>query len=435
MRARRLALHAIVLGAVLAGHAGRAVAQPAQAAPAPAQPEPQQQTDPTGQAAPAEGGAKPEAPDDRLFAPHPPLALWQGAAAEQAQAEQAAAAPAAAGTTRYVIDGYLSASVGLRYRPDAVPRDRYQIGSLGTAAGILVQGAPYEHFRYMIHVGFAALSQPGFNIYVDEADIAYSPFEGLSFKVGHMRVPFSISQVALVTTLMFPTRAGPTEVFQSGADDGIQAALTVLDERVRASIGAYNGSSLGLFDPFFTRVAPVLSAFLDVQPFGTLPAIEADSRHGPFRLGLSCGGLLTRGNVYDAAGYKASTFQDLRMNAAVRAAFRGLFLQGEYLRRLETNDLAGRPSTATGLYGETTYFLLFGDSFGLAPMARIGRSRIDEAFAPRETVEFEAGFGIYPRADLADPSSLRVILEYTNERRVTENETAHGAIANVQLVW
>ena len=55
----------------------------------------------------------------------------------------------------------------------------------------------------------------------------------------------------------------------------------------------------------------------------------------------------------------------------------------------------------------------------------------DEGFFPRPVVTFETGLAVYPRADIAEPGSLRIVLEYLSEYHVAEGERAVGALASV----
>jgi hypothetical protein len=391
---------------------------------------------------PSQAPAAPAAEEEpAVSSPHPPLAMVPASEAGQATPTPQAPAPVAPTSDggfsleRGVLNGYVSGSGGLRYRGAAVPRDRYVYGTLGTVGALIWGGEPYEHFSYVVHFGASATVPLGFNVFVQEASMMWRPTPWFNLKAGHIRVPFTFSHLALVTTLMFPTRASPSEAFLAGADDGVVATLGMNDERLELRAGLFNGASLGLLATQTTRVAPLLSAFLMVQPLGKMPEAEIDSRHGPFRFGLVFGGLATRGQLYDQSGYKAIDFSDYRLTVGLRAALAGVFVQGELLRRVATDDYAGRPLTATGIYGEASYFVPITEKVALAPMARIGSTVIDESFAPRKTTTIESGLALYPRADLPMPSMLRILVEYLNERRVTEDETAHAVIANFQLVF
>jgi hypothetical protein len=337
--------------------------------------------------------------------------------------------------TPLALDGYIIGSGGLRLRPVAVPRDRYVYGSLGTVGGVMVRGDPYNGFAYSLHFGVSATVPLGFNLFLEEVSVQWSPVDFFNAKVGHQRVPFSLSQVALVTTLMFPNRAPPTDLFTSGADDGILLSAQPKSDVIEGHVGVFNGSSLGLIVSNATRVAPLFAGQILVQPLGPVPSAEMDSRHGPFRFGIGVSGLATSGKLYDPTGYQAVGFKDYRFNIAADISLLGFFLQGEFMHRSATDDYAGRPAVATAYYGEGTYFFPITQKLAVAPIGRIGSSSVDESFATRKTTTLETGLSIYPRADLAQPSTLRVIVEYTSERRVTENETAYGFLSSFQLVF
>ena len=64
-------------------------------------------------------------------------------------------------------------------------------------------------------------------------------------------------------------------------------------------------------------------------------------------------------------------------------------------------------------------------------MFRLGWSEGDAEFYPLHIVTGNAGLALYPRGDLADRGSVRIIIEYQSERRIEEGETGYGVIASV----
>ncbi|GAC1351276.1 MAG: hypothetical protein NVSMB1_02730 [Polyangiales bacterium] len=358
------------------------------------------------------------------------------------------------------MTGFLTPAFALQYRPLAIPRDQFIYGANGIFAGMIVRGEPITHWNYLVQFGFSpnGLAYVGdvgtldlagdgrsfgisvskgktTEIPVDEATIAYKPIDGLTAKIGWMHIPFSIAQIAVITASMFPSRPGPTSIFQFGADQGALIRYDTKDDRLHASVGLFNGISLGLQIPTTTTTGAVFSGFLDLQPFGKLPDVEGDSTRGGFRLGLGMAALYRDGKLYDATGFEAIRFRDLRLDAALRVAFRGLYLQTEYLRRQQTDSLSGRPLTATGFYAQGSYFVPLAKSIAVAPITRYGFATIDESFAPRKTIFFESGVAFFPRADLPEPGALRIIAEYVSERRVTEQETSYGGLLQLHLKW
>jgi hypothetical protein len=173
---------------------------------------------------------------------------------------------------------------------------------------------------------------------------------------------------------------------------------------------------------------------LDVQPLGAMPETEGDPKRGPFRFGLGLGTIYRQGSLFEPDGYQATLFHEVRVDAALRVAFRGLFLQGEYLRRQLIDDLSNRPATATGAYVQGSFFQPIG-GVAIAPLARYGISIEDQDFSPRKSIELEAGLAFYPFANLDDPNKFRIILQYQGERRLPEEETAYGGVVHAQLKW
>ncbi len=383
--------------------------------------------------------------DAKVWSPHP----------------QAAVEPAEAGFSflRGRLNGYLLGSAALiRVTPDAIPAKRHAFTSADGLGALLWQGEPYDHFSYFVHAGVFATTGGGVsirpynpptsvrygdpqfgtaaNFFVDEASMTWKPTPWFNVRAGHMRAAFSLSHVALNTAQMFNRRPAPTEAFLAGPDDGVVASIGLSDERLQLRAGVYNGESLRLFTVATTRVGALFSGLLVAQPFGKMPDVPIDSRRGPFRLGLWVGALASNGRLYDdAAGYEAVDFRDYRFNLGLRASVAGVFVQGEVFRRIATNDFAGRTSMATGLYAEGTYFAPITRKVALAPVVRLGSISVDETFAPRKTTTFDSGLALYPVADLPTPSMLRIIVQYTSERRVAEDDTSYGGSVNFQLVW
>ncbi len=369
--------------------------------------------------------------------------------------------------TRYQLNGYFVPFVLFSDREAAVPRDRITLGMVSSRVGLVLTGQPYEMWSYKLEIGFDAAvlnnqtgavksvssvdaidpsgngQLTGINVRyqfltavpVEEASVTFAPADWYSVKVGRMRAPFSVGHGATITAQMFPARPGPTAVFMNGADEGVLNTFQFLEERVQIRAGAFNGSSLGLQLPNTTSIGPVLSLFTDLHPLGKMPAIESDSGRGPFRFALGLGTLYRIGTTFDQTGYEATRFRDLRLSSALRVAFRGLFLQGEYLRRLQTDDLSMRPAVAHGEYAQGAYYIPLVDTYAIAPIARYGVSVQDEDFAITKIFSYEAGLIFYPRADLTEPDSIRITLQYVGERRTPATETANGAIAHFLFKW
>ena len=377
------------------------------------------------------------------------------------------AEPPAAGTplTRLRITGFLAPLVAVQQRDAAVPRDRLTLGVLSTRAGLRFKGNPFEQWSYFVEIGFDATvlnnrtgaqkiltdvsvdqtASGGTSTHttytfitavpVEQATITWSPSPYYDLTIGRMRAPFSVGHGATITAQMFPTRPGPTSVFMSGADEGLLNTVTLIEERMQIRAGVFNGSSLGLQLPNTTPIGPVLSLFTDVHPLGKMPSMEGDSGRGPFRFAGGIGMLYRIGTLYDDTGYEATRFRDFRLSAALRAAWRGLFVQGEYLRRLQTDDLSLRPSSAHGTYGQVAWYVPIVDRYAFAPIGRLGYSTQDEEYAKQTTTSYEAGVIFYPRADLKEPDAIRITLQYAGEQRTPAKEIANGAILHMLMKW
>lgn len=381
----------------------------------------------------------------------------------------AAAAPAPATTPEPVpeakppvveLHGYVQPQFGLRYLPAALVGDRWQYGGLSSRAGLIVSGTPVRGWSYVLHLSLDARTlqvltgvslldtngdgsaedvgvsrRPITATIFEEATVAYTPFPFLKFKMGAMRVPFTVALRSANTQLLFANRPGANEVFQSGADQGLLAMGDWMDGRVQASIGTFTGTSLGLLPANTDARGLMHSLRVDANPLGKLPAAQTDFERGPFRFGIGVGGLYRAGTLFTRSGYELQEFRDVRASVSARVAVFGLFFQAEALRRLATDNVSSRPNQATGAYAQASYFFPVTTEIGLAPLARVGVSTEDERTLPRRTVYLEGGLAFFPKIDTPRPESVRILAQYLGENRVLEQEQGHAAILQAQVLF
>lgn len=388
---------------------------------------------------------------------HPAAAT---SAASEREASEASEASARGRPPLVELHGYVQPQFGARHYPSALPADRWQYGGLSSRAGLIVSGSPAEDWSYVLHLSVDARtlqvvtgvdlvdtdgdgSAEGLGLsrrasaatIFEEVAIAYRPLSFLSLKLGAMRVPFTVALRSVNTALMFPNRPGPNEVFQSGSDQGILASGEWLDGRLQASAGVFTGTSLGLLPANTESRGFLYSARVDGNPLGRLPEAETDFSRGKLRFGVGVGALYRTGTLFTRTGYELAELDDMRVSASVRVAFYGLFLQAEALRRLATDNVSSRPDQATGAYAQASFFFPLSRRVGLAPIGRVGFSTEEERVLPRRTVYLEGGLSIFPSTDGPRPESVRVLVQYIGENRVFEQERAHGAILQGQLIF
>lgn len=367
------------------------------------------------------------------------------------------------------LHGYVQPAFGTRYRPQALPRDRWEYGGLSSRAGLIVSGTPVKDFGYVIHLSLDARSlqvltdvnlvrndvigdlglsrtyTPATGTLFEEVSVSYKPVRWISARLGAMRMPFTVALRSSNTALMFIGRPGPNEAFQSGSDLGGLVLVEPLDGKIRGSLGAFTGVSLQTPSAQFSSSnnvrggtaarGIVWSARLDANPLGPLPQAEVDFEHGPVRFGAGVGGLLRTGTAFAGNGYELTQFRDLRASASLRFSALGFFVQAEVLRRLVTDNLGSRPDQATGAYGAASYYVPITKSVGVAPIARVGVTVQDEATLPRRTTFLEGGLSLFPRADQPKPESVRVLVQYSGERSTTDDESAHAVVGQVQVLF
>ena len=329
--------------------------------------------------------------------------------------------------------GFLLLNGTLSSVPSAVARNQTDYG-LVASIGVSASGTPWEKWEYLAYVtsGIAtdAVTGTGGSVAPEQITVTVHPIKEVSIQAGYMRIPFSLGQATVITSSMFPTRPEPTALFQSGADAGILAGYESHEGRLKAKAGLFDGLSLNLTVPNHTTRGPVLSAWTEVAPLGGMTPLEGDFNGSPLRFAVSGGLVYRKGIAYDAQGYQGLGVNDIRFSIAARLAFKGLYVQGEYLQDLRTDDLSERPRLARGTYGEASYHFLV-KKLGLAPVTRLGWSVQDEGFYPLHVVTGDVGLALYPRGDLANRGGVRVLVEYQSERHIEDRETAYGGVASV----
>jgi hypothetical protein len=356
------------------------------------------------------------------------------------------------------IGGYFKPGFGFRYRPQALPKDRYEYGFFGLA-GLNLTAHPFkmwyadmtvefatEALRAVtsvalfdlrgdgsrLEVGYTTEKVPG--AVLQEAVVRFEPHEMVSMAMGVKRIPFTLAQQADNSELMFATRAVPNDVFVSGADLGATVTGNFWDGRFVPMIGVFNGDSLGLSIEETEARGVVFTARVDANPLGAFEDGEGDYRRGKFRFGVGAGAMVRPATLYDTTtGAEPHSVVDARFSASLRVAVRGFYFVGEYLRRQQKDDFSSRPEAAQGAYGQVGYFFRISDWFGMEPVARMGFLEVDRTFDARLTGYIDAGVNLLPAADTKQPDDVKVQLSYKGERRFTEREEAHGVLASVQL--
>ena len=351
------------------------------------------------------------------------------------------------------ISGYLLPQFELVSIPSALPRDRTQYGAKGTRAGFAFYGTPWPDFTYFAHitvspagtenltllstgaqpsVGFTVSTATQTSVDIEEASVGYRPTKWLLFRTGLLRVPFSLGQVTPIPEQMFPFRPPITGEFESGTDASLLATLNLFDQRLFVNAGVFLGTSLGALNPNETVRGPAFIGSVVAQPLGAMSMREGDENRGPFRFALGFGTIYRSAKAFDPTGYEASTFDDVRFAAWARASFKGVYVQGEYLRRLRTDDLSGRPQKSEGGYGEASYFQPI-RSVGLGPILRAGVIQTSADFSPLKFTDFEGGLSFFPRGKEAEPEKLRIQVLYLVAKTSPLDEIEREGLIQLQL--
>lgn len=372
------------------------------------------------------------------------------AASGEAESIEKDAADGDKKTKTIKLSGYVQPQFGVRYRPGAVPRDRTDYSAGDTRAGFVVDGEPLESWRYTLHLVVnadlvnavsaeagsedSALSRAQGGLELERAAVDWDPSDHVGVSVGQMRIPFSVEGQISNTSLMFPNRAEANQVFLRGSDLGAMGRLSAREDKLRVAAGVFNGTDATSSVETGAR-GPLYAVRADVDPMGPMENGGRDTLRGPLKFGFGAGVIYYPSTTFDSAGFEGPKMRDLRASISARAAVRGVYLQGEVLRRQRTDSLSSRPLIATGAYSQASYYMPLDDKMAISPMVRLGWAVEDQSFDPRERVWTEAGMSLHLRTDKQDPDDLRITLQYLGEHRVTERESAHGAVAAMQLRW
>ena len=262
-----------------------------------------------------------------------------------------------------------------------------------------------------------------------ESTITYRPADQFQLKLGRMRIPFTTQAQSANTDLMFPERSGPNETFLSGSDMGALAKTDLLDERILASIGVFNGTSTGLFSS--QRRSILYTSRIDLNPLGSFGFSETGEWQGPFRFGVGAGLIHNPYTAYDGDGYPTVGVTDTRWSLSGRIAVYGLYVVAERLSRQRLDSMSSRPVWASGWYGQAGWHL----PMGLEPMFRMGQATLNESFEPRQTKWLDAGLNIYPAQKAKRADQVKLTIHYLKEDRVDENEIAQGISTRAQVTW
>lgn len=370
--------------------------------------------------------------------------------------------------TRYFrVTGYVQPQFTYRYRPAARERDRNEAGFGSTRGGLVFSGEPIPRFGYKMHLvvgstvnavtdvdlvdtdadgandGVDTISRAIPGVFFEQISLGFRAVDYsapdkkdtvvLDLTAGILRIPFTAQNRSPNSALMFPRRSTPNNVFLIGTDLGGLLSLGLFDKRIELQGGVFNGT--GRAAGVGNERGVLYSGRIDINPLGGFPFKENDIEHGPFRVGLGGGILYFPSRVFDSAGNDTSArLRDLRMSASLRMAFRGIYAQGEFFRRQETDSLSSRPTIATGAYGQASYFIRLPSVFGLAPQGRFGWTEFDQSFDPRTAYFAEGGLSFFVGSKFTGrPDAFRFLVSYVGEWRVTEGEVAHGAVAQAQL--
>lgn len=316
-----------------------------------------------------------------------------------------------AGPVRAQLFGSLRPTVGLAHHAEGLERDRWGYGVSGSSIDVGVDahaGGGVSGALYMVVM--TARDDAGNTVgrvALERAVIQYEPLDGLVFLAGRDQVPLSAQSATPTIGRVYPTRIVLNDTFVLPADVGAQARYHT--RYVSAFTGVWNGiSSDAMLEPGATERGFLYSARVEVTPLGPFEFNES-TRPATVRIGIGAAATYRAATTYTPVGTEGVRSRDLRAAASIRAAWRGLFVQGEVLRKQVTDDLSMRPDVATAGYVQASWRFRAG-RVELAPLARAGIQRVRQLSMPATGSSVEIGAAVFPLAKGSDRLQISPML-------------------------
>jgi hypothetical protein len=314
-----------------------------------------------------------------------------------------------AGSLQARLYGSLRPTIGVAHRETAVERDRWAYGFAGSRIDVGLDVDVGRGVTGSLYVQVAAgrddVATAG-TVDLERALVSYQPIDVLEISVGRDYVPMSAQSATPSEARVFPTRIAIDETFVLPADVGLQ--VTTSTSLLTAMVGAWNGVATDvMLEPGAEERGLLYSARIEATPLGKL-AFDERTRPSSLRLGIGAGATYRAATAFTPTGAAGSRSRDLRAAAAVRVAWRGLFVQGEILRRQITDDLSMRPDVATGGYVQASWRFAAG-AVDVAPLARAGIERVRALSAPATGGSLELGGAVFPFARGSDRLSIAAL--------------------------
>jgi hypothetical protein len=347
-------------------------------------------------AAPVEGAsasATASTPDAEASTTAPPTQPKEGKATK----------PVEAGPVRVQLFGSLRPTVGVSHYPDGIQRDRWGYGATGSSidvgvdaqAGSGVSGGLYVNVHTTRDQDGATVGKVG----LESAVIRYEPIHGLVFIAGRDGVPLSAQSATPTIGRVYSTRIVLNDTFVLPADVGAQARYST--PYVSVFTGVWNGiASDAMLGPGARERGFLYSGRIEVTPLGPFEFSES-TRPSTVRIGIGLASTYRAATTFTQTGTEAVHSRDLRAAASIRAAYRGLFVQAELLRKQITDDLSSRPDVATAGYVQASWRFRAGP-IEMAPLARAGLMRVRQLSMPETGSSLEVGAAFYPLAKGSD---------------------------------
>ncbi len=302
------------------------------------------------------------------------------------------------GAVRLKVFGALKPTFGVVHRDTLSARDRWNYGATGSRIDLgmfaKVGGNVSALFYTAIGTGQDDQGKTIADVKLERALMQWQPVEGLNLAVGRDAVPLSAQSATPTTGRVFPDAIPLNATFVVPTDVGAQATYT--SKYVTTSAGLWNGvAGDAMLAPGTTDQGLLYSLRVEATPLGKLGFDENQHDDDTLKIGIGGAATYRAATTFSPNGTEGMRTRDLRAGLSFRAAYQGLFVETELLRKQITDDLSSRPDIATGGYVQGSYRLHV-DKVNVAPLFRAGVEKVRQMSAPAAGSSVEVGAAVIP---------------------------------------
>ncbi|MDX2093553.1 MAG: hypothetical protein SFX73_37270 [Kofleriaceae bacterium] len=334
-----------------------------------------------------------------------------------------------AGTLRMRVYGSLRPSLSVIHNDATLERDRWAYGVSGSRVDLGVDAAVGGGVSAVFYVRVAsdrdAMGDTVARIDLERALVRYAPIPALRFSLGRDQIPLSAQSATPTVGRVFPSRIALDNAFVLPGDVGAQAQ--VMTSKLSAFAGVWNGVAAdAMLAAGASERGLLYTTRLEVTPLGAF-AFDEGVRPAQLRVGIGAAFAYRSATQFTATGAEGGHSRALRASASLRAAWQGLFVQAELLRKQITDDLSSRPDVATAVYAQASWRFAM-RQLDLAPLARAGVEDRRQLSAPARATSLELGVAAFPLARATDRLQVNAMYEHHDDPDVGASQLVRATL-------